>query len=41
VTHELSKAPTVAKHVSSEGWSVVLSCLKSLLETGEPLVIAD
>jgi uncharacterized protein YndB with AHSA1/START domain len=37
VRHELSRAPTVAKRVSDEGWSVVISGLKTLLETGEPL----
>jgi uncharacterized protein YndB with AHSA1/START domain len=39
--HELRGAPKVAKHVGSNGWSVVLSGLKTLLETGEPLVISD
>lgn len=39
-THELTSAPKVAKQVASEGWSVVLSGLKTLLETGEPLVVA-
>lgn len=39
-THELSAAPRSAKHVAAEGWSLVLSGLKTLLETGEPLVVA-
>jgi uncharacterized protein YndB with AHSA1/START domain len=40
VTHELSAAPKSAKHVATDGWSVVLSGLKTLLETGKPLAIA-
>lgn len=40
-THELANAPKVAKHVGSEGWSHVLSGLKTLLETGRPLEIPD
>ena len=40
-THELTNAPKVAKHVGSEGWSHVLSGLKTLLETGQPLDIAE
>jgi len=40
-THELVNAPKVAKHVGSEGWSHVLSGLKTLLETGQPLDIAE
>jgi uncharacterized protein YndB with AHSA1/START domain len=40
-THELAHAPKVAKHVAHEGWSHVLSGLKTLLETGQPLEIAD
>ncbi len=39
VTHDLTDAPVLAGHVGMEGWSVVLSGLKTLLETGEPLVI--
>lgn len=38
-THELSKAPKTAKHVATDGWSLVLAGLKTLLETGKPLVI--
>jgi uncharacterized protein YndB with AHSA1/START domain len=37
--HELSSAPKTAKHVSEDGWTTVLSGLKTLLETGEPLVM--
>ncbi len=37
VTHECAEAPLTAKHVSHEGWQLVLSGLKTLLETGEPL----
>jgi uncharacterized protein YndB with AHSA1/START domain len=39
-THELDEAPLTAKHVGEGGWSLVLSGLKTLLETGEPLVVA-
>ena len=34
--HKLDGAPKTAEHVE-EGWSYVLSSLKTLLETGEPL----
>lgn len=37
--HELERAPLTAKHVSGDGWGTVLSGLKTLLETGEPLQI--
>jgi len=37
VTHDLAGAPRSAAHVSDDGWQWVLSNLKSLLETGEPL----
>jgi uncharacterized protein YndB with AHSA1/START domain len=38
VTHDqLEGAPTTAERVSGEGWMMVLSGLKTLLETGEPL----
>lgn len=36
-THQLPAAPKTARHVASEGWSLVLSGLKTLLETGAPL----
>jgi DNA-binding transcriptional ArsR family regulator len=39
-THELESAPLTAKHVGNEGWIVILSGLKTLLETGETLEIA-
>ncbi|WP_168217682.1 SRPBCC domain-containing protein [Occultella kanbiaonis] len=39
VTHDrLEGAPRTADHVRGEGWMMVLSGLKTLLETGEPLV---
>jgi uncharacterized protein YndB with AHSA1/START domain len=38
-THELDEAPLTAKSVGSEGWSLILSGLETLLETGEPLVV--
>ena len=38
VTHDqLEGAPKTAASVSGEGWMMVLSGLKTLLETGEPL----
>jgi uncharacterized protein YndB with AHSA1/START domain len=38
VTHdELEASPLTAAGVSGEGWTYVLSGLKTLLETGEPL----
>jgi uncharacterized protein YndB with AHSA1/START domain len=38
VTHdELEGAPRTAQNVAGEGWMWVLSGLKTLLETGEPL----
>jgi len=36
-THELAEAPKTAQHVSADGWQLVLSGLKTLLETGEPM----
>lgn len=38
-THELEHAPLTAKHVGTDGWSMILSALKTLLETGEELVV--
>ena len=39
LTHDrLEGAPKTAKHVSGTGWMSVLSGLKTLLETGEPLI---
>ncbi len=39
VTHDqLEGAPKTAESVSGPGWTMVLSGLKTLLETGEPLV---
>ncbi len=37
VVHELDGAPGTARNVGSDGWSLVLSGLKTLVETGEPL----
>jgi hypothetical protein len=37
--HELASAPATAENVGSDGWSMVLSGLKTLLETGEPLAV--
>lgn len=38
VVHDrLEGAPVTAEHVSGEGWMLVLSGLKALLETGTPL----
>jgi len=37
VTHEVTEAPKTAKHVSKDGWTLILSTLKTLLETGEPM----
>jgi uncharacterized protein YndB with AHSA1/START domain len=41
VTHELTTAPKTAKSVGKDGWSIVLSGLKTLLETGEPMPIPE
>jgi uncharacterized protein YndB with AHSA1/START domain len=37
VNHELTEAPKTARHVSQDGWQLILSGLKTLLETGQPL----
>ena len=37
VHDQLEGAPITAEHVSGEGWMFVLSGLKTLLETGQPL----
>jgi uncharacterized protein YndB with AHSA1/START domain len=39
VTHELSEAPKTAKHVDEDGWTTILSGLKTLLETGESMPV--
>ena len=41
VTHELADAPKTAKHVSKDGWTLILSTLKTLLETGEPMPMPE
>ncbi|HEX6699317.1 MAG TPA: SRPBCC family protein [Gaiellaceae bacterium] len=40
VHDQLEGAPKTAEQVSGEGWMLVLSGLKTLLETGEPLASA-
>ncbi len=37
VVHDLEKAPATAKNVANDGWSFVLSSMKSLVETGAGL----
>lgn len=37
VEHDLSGAPLTAEHVSNDGWSYILSGIKTLVETGEPI----
>lgn len=37
LTHALAGAPNTARNVGSDGWSVVLSGMKTLIETGRPL----
>ncbi|GAA1737606.1 SRPBCC domain-containing protein [Isoptericola hypogeus] len=42
VTHDrLEGSPRTARGVSGEGWTTVLSGLKTLLETGSPMLPAD
>jgi DNA-binding transcriptional ArsR family regulator len=41
VTHELSEAPLTAKHVDADGWQLILSGLKTLLETGQPMPMPE
>ena len=41
VTHELADAPKTAQHVSKDGWTLVLSGLKTLLETGESMPMPE
>lgn len=38
LTHDVTDAPLTAPHVTN-GWPLILSGIKTLLETGEPLVI--
>jgi uncharacterized protein YndB with AHSA1/START domain len=38
--HELDGAPHTASNVGNDGWTVILSSLKTLLETGESLEVA-
>lgn len=37
VTHELAKAPLTGRIVGSDGWTFILSSLKTLLETGKSM----
>jgi uncharacterized protein YndB with AHSA1/START domain len=37
VLHDLAEAPQTAKHVGKDGWQLVLSSLKTLMETGESM----
>jgi len=36
-TIKIVQAPLTAKHVNADGWQMILSGLKTLLETGEPM----
>jgi uncharacterized protein YndB with AHSA1/START domain len=40
VTHELDRAPKTAAHIASDSWSLILSGLKTWLETGSSLEVA-
>jgi uncharacterized protein YndB with AHSA1/START domain len=40
LTHDVTDAPLTAPHVTS-GWPFILSGIKTLLETGEPLVMSE
>jgi uncharacterized protein YndB with AHSA1/START domain len=37
--HDVTDAPKTAGNVSKDGWTIVLSGLKTFLETGEPLSV--
>jgi uncharacterized protein YndB with AHSA1/START domain/DNA-binding transcriptional ArsR family regulator len=37
VEHDVTGAPMTAGHVSIDGWSYILSGIKTLVETGEPI----
>ncbi|MFV8750155.1 SRPBCC domain-containing protein [Nannocystaceae bacterium ST9] len=39
VSHDFTGAPESAAHLERDGWSVVLSSMKSLLETGRALAL--
>lgn len=41
VRHDLGSAPKTARAVETDGWSVILSSMKTLLETGQPLVLPE
>lgn len=38
--HEAPEAPKTIEHAAKDGWTIILSSLKTYLETGEPLVIS-
>jgi len=40
LTHDVTGAPLTASHVTN-GWTLILSGIKTLLETGEPLVFTQ
>jgi hypothetical protein len=35
--HDLTDGPDTAKHVGKDGWQLIVSSLKTLLESGEAL----
>jgi uncharacterized protein YndB with AHSA1/START domain len=39
LSHEFPRAPKTEKHLATDGWSIALSSMKSLLETGKGLVL--
>jgi uncharacterized protein YndB with AHSA1/START domain len=39
LTHDFARAPLTTKQLATDGWSIVLSSLKSMLETGSPLAM--
>lgn len=41
LTHDCAQAPRTAANVGKDGWTLVLSGLKTLVETGAPLVVGQ
>jgi len=41
VRHDLGNAPKTARALETDSWSIVLSSMKTLLETGKPLVLPE
>jgi uncharacterized protein YndB with AHSA1/START domain len=39
--HDAPEAPKTAEHAAKDGWTVILSAMKTFLETGEPLVVGQ